>query len=406
MTQSDRPENEPQAQSPQEPPSAPPPSEESAAAAESAAGASTSEYGASNIVAMSDVEHVRARPGMYIGDKGVNGMHHLVFEVVDNSIDEAMGGHATEIRVTINTDGSITVSDDGRGIPVATHPELGISTLEAVMTRLKVGGKFDKKSYKTSGGLHGIGVKAVNFMSEWCEVEVCREGSIFQQEYERGVPLAEVKRIGSSKLTSTKVSFKPDPEVFGSLKFDYSYLHRRLQELAFLNRGVKIIYRDERKNEGETFCYDEGLIAFVRHLNRASDPAHPDVICIDTTSEEVQVEVAFQYSSEYTENVHCFVNNINTTDGGTHLTGFRTALTRTLNQYGKKENLFKDLIPTGEDFREGLTAVISVRMPDPQFTAQTKDKLNNPELERIVNTAVGDYLSKFWKRTPGSLAPS
>ena len=406
MSQADLPEDDsipgsdanPESQQPEsaEAPSAPEPS---APAPESGA---SDDYDVSSIMALSDVDHVRARPGMYIGDTGVNGMHHLVFEVVDNSIDEVMGGFATEIHVTINTDASITVTDDGRGIPVDTHPELGISTLEAVMTRLKVGGKFDNKAYKTSGGLHGIGVKAMNFMSEWCEAEVYRDGSIYHQEYVRGLPQGDAQRIGATKLRGTKITFKPDPDVFGALKFDYNTLHRRLQELAFLNSGVRIIYRDDRRDEGDEFQYDDGLIAFVKYLNRASDPAHAEVIFIqaEDPESEVRVEVAFQYSSEFTENIHCFVNNINTKDGGTHLTGFRTALTRTMNQYGRKENLFKDLVPTGEDFREGLTAVVSVRMASPQFTAQTKDKLNNPELERIVNTSVGDFLTRYLEENP------
>ncbi len=361
-----------------------------------------SKYDASQIKALSDVEHVRSRPGMYIGDTSSRGMHHLVNEAVDNSIDEAMAGFAKEIQVTINVDGSASIMDDGRGIPVDIHPKLGISTLQAVMTKLKVGGKFDKDAYKTSGGLHGIGVKAVNFLSEWCEVEVRREGHVYQQEYERGKPTGDVSKIGTTKSTGTKVTFKPDPDMFGNLKFEYSTLQRRLQELAFLNRGVKIIFEDQRNGEGETFEYEDGLIAYVKWLNRASDASHADVVYVNSFDEETStsIEVAFQYSGEYTENVHCFVNNINTKDGGTHLTGFRTALTRTLNQYGKKENLFKDLVPTGDDFREGLTAIISVRIPEPQFESQTKVKLNNPELEGIVNSTVGEFLSSFLEQNP------
>jgi DNA gyrase subunit B len=360
------------------------------------------EYGVDQMRYMSDLEHVRERTGMYIGNRDVRGLHHLVTEVVDNSIDEVMAGYAKVIQVTVNGDGSITVADDGRGIPVEVDSSIQRSALEGVMTMLKYGGKFDHKAYKTSGGLHGIGVKAVNFLSEWCEVEVRRNGHIYQQEYERGKPTGPVTRIATAERTGTKTTFKPDPQVFGDLKFDYHILRRRLQELAFLNRGAKIIFRDDRTGDGETFQYNDGLVEFVTYLIRATEPVHPDVVHIHQIDEEssVEVEVAFQYSTEYTENVHCYVNNINTADGGTHLTGFRTALTRTLNAYGKKENIFKDLLPTGEDLREGLTAIVSVRMPNPQFESQTKVKLNNPELEGIVNSTVGEYLASYLEEHP------
>jgi DNA gyrase subunit B len=366
------------------------------------AGGELGDYGVDQMRYMSDLEHVRERTGMYIGNRDVRGLHHLVTEVVDNSIDEVMAGYAKLIEVTVNGDGSITVADDGRGIPVELDQSIGRAALEGVMTMLKYGGKFDTKAYKTSGGLHGIGVTAVNFLSEWCEVEVRREGHIYQQEYERGKPTGPVTRMGRAKGTGTRTTFKPDPQVFLDLKFDYNILHRRLQELAFLNRGVKITFTDERSGESETFEYEEGVVEFVRYLNRATDPVHPDVIyMIDESAESgVQVEVAFQYSNEFTENIHCYVNNINTTDGGTHLTGFRTALTRTLNAYGKRRNIFKDLVPSGEDLREGLTAIISVRLPSPQFESQTKVKLNNPEVEGIVNSTVGEYLSAYLEEHP------
>ncbi len=368
----------------------------------SAPNAVEGEYGVDQMRYMSDLEHVRERTGMYIGNRDLRGMHHLVTEVVDNSIDEVMAGFAHFIQVTVNQDGSITVADDGRGIPVAEDASIGRSSLEGVMTMLKYGGKFDHKAYKTSGGLHGIGVKAVNFLSEWCEVEVRRDGHVYQQEYERGKPTGPVTRIGTADATGTKTTFKPDPQVFGELKFEYSTLHRRLQELAFLNRGVTIVFRDERNGEGETFQYEDGLVAFVKYLNRSTEAVHPDVVHMNyfDEKESIQVEVAFQYSGEYTENIHSYVNNISTVDGGTHLTGFRTALTRTLNAYGKKANIFKDLIPGGEDLREGLTAIISVRIPDPQFESQTKVKLNNPELEGIVNSSVGDYLGRYLEENP------
>ncbi|MDP6722396.1 MAG: toprim domain-containing protein, partial [Pirellulaceae bacterium] len=262
------------------------------------------------------------------------------------------------------------------------------------------GGKFNKEAYKRSGGLHGIGVKAVNFLSEWCEVEVRRQGGVYQQEYERGVPTSEVQRIGNAKNSGTRITFHPDSEIFREHKFDFNVLHRRLQELAFLNRGVKIDFHDERVNESESFRYESGIVEFVQYINRASDVLHKDVILIEGEVKDAEVEIALQYSTEYTENVHCYVNNINTVDGGTHLTGFRTALTRSLNNYGKKENLFKDVKPEGDDFREGLAAILSVRLANPQFGGQTKDKLNNPELEGIVNSVVGEYLEKYFETNP------
>ena len=361
-----------------------------------------SEYEVSQMRYMSDLEHVRERSGMYIGNRDVRGLHHLVTEVVDNSVDEVMAGFAKIIQVTVNLDGSITVADDGRGIPVEVDPSIGRSALEGVMTMLKYGGKFGKTAYKTSGGLHGMGVKAVNFLSEWCEVEVRRNGHVYQQEYERGKPTGPVARIGIAQGTGTKTTFKPDYQVFGDLKFDYNILQKRLQELAFLNGGVKIVFRDKRTGTSETFHYSDGLTEFIRFLNRATEVAHEDIVYFRDKNEAtgVEVDVAFQYCGEYTENVHCYANNINTIDGGTHLTGFRTALTRTLNAYGKKENIFKDLVPTGEDLREGLTAVVSVRLPEPQFEAQTKGKLNNPEMEGMVNSVVGDFIAKYLEEHP------
>jgi DNA gyrase subunit B len=358
------------------------------------------DYTAKDLQHLSDLEHVRERPSMYIADTTFRGLHHLVYEVVDNSIDEAMAGFATEISVVINNDGSVTVEDNGRGIPVEEHPDLGFSTLQGVMTVLKFGGKFQKGAYQTSGGLHGVGVTVVNFLSEWCEVEVRRQGHLYQQEYERGVPLADVRRIGRSDRRGTKTTFKPDPQIFPITNFQYSILYRRLQELAFLNRGVKIAFRDHRTGEGETFHYERGILAFVEYLNRASEPAHEDIIYVTGEYEGVGLEIAMQYSGEFTENVHSYVNNICTTEGGTHVSGFRAAITRTINAYGKKVNLYKDLIPSGDDCREGLTAVISLRVPEPQFEGQTKTKLGNGEIEGIVNSAVGDYLAKFLEENP------
>jgi DNA gyrase subunit B len=357
-------------------------------------------YGAAQIRVLSDLEHVRERCGMYIGNKNVRGLHHLVSETVDNSIDEAMAGFAREIAVTVHPDGSCSVEDDGRGIPVETHPLVGISTLEVVMTRLEVGAKFDKQVYQASGGLHGIGIKAVNFLSERCAVEVRRDGHVYRQEYARGTPQGEVRQIGDAVGTGTKTTFKPDTELFGDLKFEYSILHRRIQELAFLNRGVKITLKDERTGEGETFQYDRGLPAFIEYLNRGGETAHPDVIHVAGEQNGVTVEAALQYTSEYAETARAFVNNINTVDGGTHLVGFRAALTRVLNAYGKKEGIFKDLTPSGEDFREGLTAVVSVRVAEPNFESQTKVKLNNPEVEGIVNSVFGDYFARYLEQNP------
>ncbi len=364
------------------------------------------EYGSEDLQHLSDWEHVRKRPAMYIGDVTARGLHHLVYEVVDNSIDEAMAGYAKNINVTVNTDGSVTVEDDGRGIPVEPHEQLSkemgreMSTLEGVMCVLKFGGKFEKGAYQTSGGLHGVGVTVVNFLSQWSEVEVYRDGHVYQQEYERGIPTGPVKRIGASKKRGTKTTFKPDATVFGASKYNFDTLYKRLQELAFLNSGVRIRYRDERVNEGEEFYFERGIVEYVEHLNRTSDPLHRDVMFFSGEVEGTGFEVALQYTAEYTENVHSYVNNINTIEGGTHVSGFRSALTRSMNNYGKKENLFKDLTPSGDDFREGLTAIISVRVPHPQFEGQTKTKLGNGEVEGIINSAVGDALTKYLEENP------
>ncbi len=364
-------------------------------------------YTSADLQHLSDLEHVRERPSMYIGDTGERGLHHLVYEVVDNSIDEAMANFAKAISVNINVDGSVTVEDDGRGIPVDTHPGLSeeldreVSTLEGVMTVLKFGGKFQKGAYQTSGGLHGVGVTVVNFLSEWCEVEVCRDGYSWQQEYERGEPKGPIVKVSPTTKRGTKTTFKPDSTIFQTTNFIYDTLYKRLQELAFLNRGVRIIFKDERSGAGEEFHYERGIIEFVEHLNRASDTLHNDVIYISGESEDgVGYELAIQYSGEYTENVHSYVNNICTKEGGTHVSGFRSALTRTLNNYGKKENLFKDIVPSGDDFREGITAVISMRVAHPQFEGQTKTKLGNSEVESIMNSAVGEYLGKYLEEHP------
>ncbi len=363
-------------------------------------------YTAADLEHLSDLEHVRERPSMYIGDTTIRGLHHLVYEVVDNSIDEAMAGHATTINVSINVDGSVTVEDDGRGIPVERHAQLSeeigrdVSTLEGVMTVLKFGGKFQKGAYQTSGGLHGVGVTVVNFLSEWCEVEVCRDGFVYHQEYERGEPRGDTRRVGPTTIRGTTTTFKPDPQIFPSTKFSFGTVQKRMQELAFLNQGVKITIADERTNEREEYLYQDGIREYIAHLNRASEPVHAEILYVKCEEEGVTVEVALQYSTEYTENVHSYVNNINTTEGGTHLSGFRAALTRSINNHGKKSNLFKDIVPQGDDFREGLTAVISCRVPHPQFEGQTKTKLGNSEVEGIVNSLFGEYLGKFLEENP------
>lgn len=368
--------------------------------------AANSEYTDKDLLHLSDLEHVRERPGMYIGDTSSRGLHHLIYEVVDNSIDEAMAGFAKTVSVTIHTDGSVTVEDDGRGIPVTRHDQLSeelerdVSTLEGVMTVLKFGGKFQKGAYQTSGGLHGVGVTVVNFLSQWCEVEVSREGSTWLQSYERGVPTGPLKQGRPTKKTGTKTTFKADAQIFQQTKYSFDTVYKRLQELAFLNSGVHIKFLDERNGEGGDFKYERGIVEFVEHLNRASDPLHADVILFSGSRDGVVYDIALQYSTEFTENVQSYVNNIHTIEGGTHVSGFRSALTRTINNYGKKEGLYKTTTPAGDDFREGLTAVISIRVPHPQFEGQTKTKLGNGEIEGIINTGVGEQLAKYLEENP------
>jgi DNA gyrase subunit B len=327
--------------------------------------------------------------------------------VVDNSIDEAMAGYAQLITVTINNDGSVTVQDDGRGIPTDIHQQLTeqegreITTLEGVMTFLKFGGKFEKGAYQTSGGLHGVGVTVVNFLSEWCEVEVCREGHVFQQEYQRGVPTGPINQVGKSTRVGTKTIFKPDGQIFQTTKYEYNILHKRLQELAFLNSGVRIHFKDERTGDHDEFHYERGIIEYVEYVNRSSDPIHKDVIYMEGDADNVMYEIALQYTTDISESVFSYVNNINTHEGGTHVSGFRSALTRSLNNYAKKNNLFpKNLNITGEDFREGLTAVLSLKVPEPQFEGQTKTKLGNNEVEGIITSAFGEFFKTFLEENP------
>ena len=365
--------------------------------------APSGDYTASQITALTGVEGIRMRPAMYIGDTTPRGLHHLVFEVVDNSIDEAVNGHATTVTVNLNDDGSVGVQDDGRGIPVGPlEDHEGRSALEVVFTEIHAGGKFDREGgYRTgTGGLHGVGLTAVNALSEWLEVEVHRNDQMFTMNFERGQMTQPLKELGKSTKSGTHVKFRPDPEIFPDTNFTFDTLARRLQEVAFLNAGVRILISDHRSDRTEEFCYEKGLVEFVEHLNRAEQPLFGEVISIQGQQDDVEVDVAVQYHMDFTETVRTFANNINNIEGGTHLSGFRSALTRSINNYGKKENLFKDATPTGDDFREGLTAVIAVRVPDPQFEGQTKTKLGNSEVEGIVTSVVHEGLTKFLEANP------
>jgi DNA gyrase subunit B len=364
-------------------------------------------YNESQIRALEGVEGIRTRPAMYIGDTTPRGLHHLVYEVVDNSVDEAVNKYATVITVKINADGSVSCLDDGRGIPVGEMADMNNrSALEVVLTEIHAGGKFDRDGgYKTgTGGLHGVGITAVNALSEWLEAEVRREDHVWTMSFLRGVMSDPLKKLGASESTGTKITFKPDPQIFPDTTINYDTVARRMQELAFLNAGIHIRISDERSGQSDDFCYEEGLIAFVKHLNRTEDPLFPTVISIQATlpsdDGEVEVDVALQYTSGINETIRTYANNINNLEGGVHLSGFRSALTRSVNTYGKSTNLFKDYTPSGDDLREGLTAVIAVRVPDPQFEGQTKTKLGNSEVEGIVLSAVHTGLNKFFEENP------
>jgi DNA gyrase subunit B len=371
------------------------------ATAEKVVAEAEADYGGGNVQILRDAAHIRQRPGMYIGDTSSNGLHHLVYELVYNSVDEALAGHCKNIHVKINVDGSLSVADDGRGIPVEEHPEAKLPTLEVVLTVVGAGAKFDKRTYKTSAGLHGMGAKAVTALSEWTEARVRRDGRVYVQEYERGKATTGVQDIGAAgKHTGTTVTFQPDPEIFHDATFDYDTLESRLRELAFLNKGLAIKLTDERSGKEETFKYDGGLREFVQYLNRSEDVLHKPVY-VDRTLDEVRVEVAIQYTTSEEERVRCYTNNAYNSVGGTHLSGFRAAITRTLNAYGTKENMFKnDVTPIGEDFREGLTAVVSVQVPEPQFESNNKLRLNNPEVEGIVTSVVNEELGKYLEENP------
>ncbi len=361
-------------------------------------------YGAESIQVLEGLEAVRKRPGMYIGDTGVRGYHHLVYEIVDNAVDEAMAGHCEHIWITIRADDSITIEDDGRGIPVDRHKS-GKSAVEVVFTVLHAGGKFDKNSYKVSGGLHGVGASVVNALSSDCVVEVKRDGSIWKQEYERGRPLSEVQNMGPTKKTGTKVTFKPDREIFKdeSIVFSAETLGSRFRELAFLNAGLYLSLTDERSGKVQEFQFADGIKEFVSYVNQSKKPLHNEVIYFSGDKDGVAVEVAFQWNDSYSEAIASYCNNISTIEGGTHLVGFRGALTRTANAYANKANLLKDLKANleGEDIREGLAAVVSVKVPEPQFEGQTKTKLGNTEVKGIVESIVNDRLSDWLDRNPG-----
>jgi len=358
-------------------------------------------YDATTIQILGGIEAVRKRPAMYIGDTTIRGLHHLVYEVVDNSIDEASAGFCDKIKVIIHPDNSVSVEDNGRGIPVDIHKTAKKSALEVVLTTLHAGGKFDNRVYKVSGGLHGVGVSVVNALSEWLEAEVKRENKIYHQRFERGQTKTELKVIGKAKTTGTKITFKPDKEIFKNIEFSFDILANRLRELAFLNPNIEITLLDENTSKETVFKFKGGIVEFVEYLNRNKNPLHNKIIYFSKEKDNIILEVALQYNDGYQENIFSFANNINTVEGGVHLTGFKTALTRAINQYAKNKNLFKDIDNiSGEDAREGLCAVISVKLPNPQFEGQTKTKLGNSEVEGLVNSVVFEGLVSFFEENP------
>jgi DNA gyrase subunit B len=358
-------------------------------------------YDASSIQVLEGLEAVRKRPSMYIGSTDYKGLHHLVYEVVDNSIDEALAGYCNNIEVSINENGSVTVTDDGRGIPVEMHEKYKKPALEIVMTMLHAGGKFDNRTYKVSGGLHGVGVSVVNALSRFLDVEVSRNGKIYFQRYERGKPIEEVKIIGDSSHTGTKTTFMPDNAIFETLEFQYDILANRLRELAYLNKGIRVILADKRSGKSQEFHYEGGIIQFIEYLNEGKNVLHPRPIYFEREKDTTRIEISMQYNDGYNEVVLAFANNINTHEGGTHLSGFRSALTRSVNDYAKKNNLIKgEMVLSGEDIREGLTAIISVKLTNPQFEGQTKTKLGNSDVKGIVETLVADGLNDYLEENP------
>ncbi len=363
-------------------------------------------YDASSIQVLEGLEAVRRRPGMYVGGTDIKALHHLIYEVVDNSIDEALAGACTRIEIVIHPDSSVTVTDNGRGIPVDLHPQMKKPALEVVMTVLHAGGKFGGGGYKVSGGLHGVGVSAVNALSEWCEVEVCRDGKVHKQRYERGIPVVPVTVVGSCEpqTTGTKTTFKFDPTIFkGEMEFRFETLVQRFREMAFVTRGVTIFFLDERSDREMTFYFEGGITSFVRYLNRNREVYHP-VFHVEKEVDGITIDAAIQYTDAYAESVYAFANTINTIDGGTHLTGLRAAVTRIINDYARKSNLLKEADSnfTGDDTREGLTAIISVKHPDPQFESQTKVKLMNPEVQTLAQQIIGERFAEFLEENPSA----
>ena len=359
-------------------------------------------YTADDIKVLKGLDAVRKRPAMYIGTTGIEGLHHLVYEVVDNSVDESLAGYCNNVDVIVHLDGSCTVIDDGRGIPTEIHAEEGRSAAEVVLTELHAGGKFESKAYRISGGLHGVGVSVVNALSEWLEIEIKQNGTVYQQRYERGTPTAPLAIVGKTKGRGTKITFKPDSEVFEILEFSWDILVQRLRELAFLNRGLKISLLDERTEKNQEFHYSGGIVSFVEHLNKNKTPVHPKPIYISGEKGDVIVEIALQYNDGYSETIYTYANNINTREGGTHLIGFKSALTRTVNSYATSSGLLKDNKETlsGDDIREGLTTVINVKLMNPQFEGQTKMKLGNSEIKGIVESIVNDTLGTYFEENP------
>jgi DNA gyrase subunit B len=363
----------------------------------------TNGYDSSQIQVLKGLEGVRRRPSMYIGSTGLRGLHHLVYEVVDNAIDEALAGYCDRVEVTLRTDGTCSVLDNGRGIPTDIHPEQGRPGVEVVMTILHAGGKFDHSSYKVSGGLHGVGVSVVNALSEWLEVEVSQRGQVFRQRYHRGDVATDLEVVGETTITGTRVTFKPDPQIFTETTvFAADTIIHRLRELAFLNRGITIVLRDDRDGKEQILHYEGGVEQFVRYLNENKAPLHADPIYLMREKEKVSIEAAFQYTDAYNETLLSYVNNIATTEGGTHLVGFKTAMTRVLNAYGEKNGLLKEGALSGDDVREGLTAVLSIKLVDPQFEGQTKTKLGNSEVSGIVASLVGEFLAEYLEENPGT----
>ena len=362
------------------------------------------DYTAGQITVLKGLEAVRKRPGMYIGSTSARGLHHLVYEVVDNSIDEAMAGYCSEVTVVLRKDGSVEVTDDGRGIPVDIHPEEGVPGVELAMTTLHAGGKFDKDSYKVSGGLHGVGVSVVNALSVWLEVEITRDGERYHQRYARGIKDTELETLGKAKGSGTHVTFMPDPEIFTELDYSFETLNNRLRELAFLNKGLKIVLTDEREEVKveETHRYEGGLASFVEHVRGSRQPLHEQIVYFETSREEADIEVAMQYDDGFSEHTHTFVNNINTHEGGAHLTGLKAALTRTINDYARRTKLFKkdEESLSGDDVREGLTCILSVKVMEPQFEGQTKTKLGNSEVRGAVEAAINEHLGIFLDENP------